>query len=269
MRKLIALDLDGTTLTSQITVSPRTKRALKAAEACGHIVCIVTGRPNRIAEHIYDQLELTSPMINFNGGLGYVPHHAWSGENQRTIPQEIVWQIVAQKAALGIQVIAAEGKEFVLADRDVPIYQDFFPTNLSEDQFLTTANLTADPVSLTMYVDAAKKFAIQAALTRQFSDIVQVDVWGGPTPILEVAPKGVNKAWGVDYLAQRVGIAPENVIAFGDEHNDMEMIAHAGWGVAMKNGIEPLKAVADDVTSADNDHDGLAQYLEQYLDLPE
>ncbi|MFU1825112.1 HAD hydrolase family protein, partial [Enterococcus faecium] len=62
-------------------------------------------------------------------------------------------------------------------------------------------------------------------------------------------------------------VKPADIIAFGDEHNDEEMLSYAGWGVAMNNATDKIKSVANDVTEKTNDHDGLADYLENYLDL--
>ena len=56
-------------------------------------------------------------------------------------------------------------------------------------------------------------------------------------------------------------------MAFGDEHNDAEMIDYAGWGVVMQNGTDKLKALANDITPLTNKEDGLAHYLEEYLKL--
>lgn len=57
----------------------------------------------------------------------------------------------------------------------------------------------------------------------------------------------------------------QNIIAFGDEHNDLEMLDAAGRGVAMHNAIPELKSIANDVTPIDNEHNGLAKYLRDYF----
>ncbi len=101
----------------------------------------------------------------------------------------------------------------------------------------------------------------------EFKDDIDVRTWGGPNAILEVVPKGVQKAIGVDIIARSLGIAQKDVIAFGDEHNDVELLDYAGWGVAMKNGTDQLKSYANDITERTNDEDGLADYLESYLAL--
>ena len=69
------------------------------------------------------------------------------------------------------------------------------------------------------------------------------------------------------YIAKQYNISKQNIIAFGDEHNDLEMLDAAGRGVAMRNAIPAIKKVADDVTPVDNDHNGLAKYLQNYFRL--
>ena len=70
---LIALDLDGTTLNNQSTLTQETIRTLRTLADEGHIVSIITGRPYRIARHIYDQIGIKTPMVNFNGALTHIP----------------------------------------------------------------------------------------------------------------------------------------------------------------------------------------------------
>lgn len=85
-RKLIALDLDGTTLNEASQISERTRQVLQAADAAGHIVTIATGRPNAVSVQYYDALGLSTPMINFNGALVHIPHQHWAGEYERRLP---------------------------------------------------------------------------------------------------------------------------------------------------------------------------------------
>lgn len=89
-RKLIALDLDGTTLNGKTQITQKTKEVLNKAQQAGHVVSIVTGRPNRMAVGYYDELKLKGPMINFNGALGYIPHKQWEHEYQTTFSKNIV-----------------------------------------------------------------------------------------------------------------------------------------------------------------------------------
>ena len=74
---LIALDLDGTTLNNQSKLTNETIITLRALARDGHIVSISTGRPYRIAKHIYDEIGIKTPMVNFNGALTHIPHEHW------------------------------------------------------------------------------------------------------------------------------------------------------------------------------------------------
>ena len=266
-RKLIAIDLDGTTLNNESKISSYTKEVLQKAAQAGHIVSIVTGRPNRISENFYDELDIPTPMINFNGALGHIPHKNWDKEYIETFSKDIALDLVAEKEKLGIKIVAAESKNYALADQPNNIIPDFFPSTLKANEVLNAINLQKDPSAMTMLVDEHKLPNIVETLKANFGDKITVGVWGGKNPILELSPKGVNKAKGVDFLAKTYNIDKKNIIAFGDEHNDASMIDYAGWGVVMQNGTDKLKSLANDITEYDNEHDGLARYLEDYLKL--
>ena len=68
-------------------------------------------------------------------------------------------------------------------------------------------------------------------------------------------------------MSRYFGIKQENILAFGDENNDLEMIEYAGHGVAMKNGIDELKNIANAITPFTNDENGLAKYLQDYFQI--
>lgn len=266
-RKLIALDLDGTTLNNNSEISAKTKEVLQKAQQAGHVVTIATGRPNRNSVNYYDELGLTTPMINFNGSLGHIPHQNWDKEYELTFNKKIAFDILSEKDNLGIKIIAAEGKNLALADVPNHTLDDYFPNALKSTEILNKINLQKDPTSMMLLVEPDKKDHIVSELNSSFGDRISVGVWGGPNPILELSPRGINKTYGIRYLSQYFNISQKNIIAFGDEHNDAEMLSYAGWGVAMQNGTDQIKSLANDVTDLDNQHDGLAYYLEDYLNL--
>ena len=93
----------------------------------------------------------------------------------------------------------------------------------------------------------------------------QADVFRSEPFFLEVMPKGIDKATSIAHLIEVLGIRQEETIAAGDGYNDVSMIAYAGLGVAMANGCDAAKAAANYITTADNDHDGLAEMLERFV----
>lgn len=269
MKKLIAIDLDGTTLNNHSVISATTEKALKKAIKHGHYVSIVTGRPYRMSSQFYKQLGLTTPMVNFNGALVHIPNKKWEYEKETGIQRDLVFDILSQKKSLHLDFIAAENKETFFIDSFEHFDSTFFAAEASENNLLTTKNLVSNPTSMMVRTVNSEAKKVSDSLIAQYGDYIDVRTWGGPTPILEIVSKGIHKAKGVEQVSNFLGIKRADVIAFGDEHNDEEMLDYAGWGVAMKNGVEKTKAVANDITSETNDEDGLAKYLENYLDLKE
>ncbi|KRK89770.1 Cof-type HAD-IIB family hydrolase [Lentilactobacillus sunkii] len=266
-KKLIALDLDGTTLNNDSQISPKTAAAIHAAEQQGYIVSIVTGRPNRLSENFYDELNLTTPMINFNGNLGILPHQEWDREYQYTINKEIVTELLEKSKPLGLSLIAVEGRNMFLANRGLSTGFGFFPSTLETNQVLNRKSLKENPISITVQVEPELKAGLINFVQQQFGDEVEVSPWGGPNPIVEIATKGVHKSTGLKFLADYYGILQKDIIAFGDEGNDLTMMQYAGTGVAMKNAIDKIKDLADDVTDFTNDDDGIANYFEDHMDI--
>ena len=93
------------------------------------------------------------------------------------------------------------------------------------------------------------------------SNEIEIDSWGGPLNILEFSPKGVNKAYALKYLLKTMNMDSDDLIAFGDEHNDTEMLSFAGTGYAMKNASDVLLPFADKQTDFTNEEDGVAKEL--------
>lgn len=265
-KKLIAIDLDGTTLNTSSLITSRTQDVLKKARQAGHIVSIATGRPYRMSEQFYRQLHLDSPMVNFNGALVHLPEQAWPYESEHSIDRDIAFSILEKKHALNLDFVAAENRETFYVDQIEGVEPHFFATETITDQNLFK-HLTSNPTSLLLKTQHQFATDVAQKLMTEFHDEIDVRTWGGPNAILEVVPKGVQKAMGVDIIARSLNIKPQDVIAFGDEHNDLELLDYAGWGVAMKNGTDQLKAVANDQTRLTNEEDGLADYLERYLSL--
>ncbi|MDT2614430.1 Cof-type HAD-IIB family hydrolase [Enterococcus dongliensis] len=268
MKKLIAIDLDGTTLNQDSKISDKTVKTLHRAIEDGHSVVIATGRPYRMSKNFYRQLQLTTPMINFNGALVHLPGKTWAGEQETSFNRKIVFDLISEKKNLKLDFIAAENRETFFID-DLKFFdQHFFASDFAtNDNLLTVNTLKTNPTSVLLRSQPENVNSVSDELKQQFGHEVEVNTWGGPNPILEVVAKGIQKAHGLKRVIENLNLKSEDILAFGDEHNDVDMLKFAGWGVAMANGTDQLKAVADDITEKPNTEDGLADYLTKYLDL--
>ncbi len=268
-RKLIGIDLDHTTLNEAGMISKYTRETLQAAQAEGHIISIITGRPPRLTNAIYQELGLHSPMINFNGALGAIPNQNWRDAYSHQVQRTIVFDLLEQAGDLGVDLVIAEQNQQAWSQQFgvKKLNQKFFPQDNKLKGQLNKANLKTDVNAILLHaIDASKQTEIQNWIqTRYGKENVNVKIWGGDAPVLEVAPAGVAKDTGLQVLQRSYQIAKDDVYAFGDEMNDLEMIEYAGHGVVMQNGNSELKKVANDVTPYTNEQDGLARYIKTIL----
>jgi len=123
--------------------------------------------------------------------------------------------------------------------------------------------LEAQPIFQGMFIDQKKQIdafqeTYEDVLAQRFHTIRSQPI------LFEILPKGVNKASGLKALAEHLGIPREQIMAIGDENNDIEMIEYAGLGVAMGNAPDSIKALAD-VTTTSNEEDGVATAIKRYV----
>lgn len=266
-KHLICLDLDGTLLTDEKTISPYTKKILNELKKQGHEIMISTGRPYRASEPYYTELGMTTPVVNFNGAFVHHPHDF----NFKTVHEELDLDVAIEIARrvpdLNIQNIVAEIKDTVyLHYHDEVLFDAFSMGEPVVKVGELTQTMEEGPTTILIQAEEKEIPAIRQELDDLFAEAIEHRRWGAPYPVLEIIKKGINKAVGVDYVRGYLGIDPENTIAFGDEDNDTEMLEYVQHGVAMHNAIEDIKSIADHVTASNND-DGVGRFLADYFNL--
>lgn len=264
---LIVLDLDGTLLTDTQTISPKTKEILLRAQAEGHYVMIATGRPYRASDPYYRELGLTTPIVNFNGAYVHNPRNNRFKKQHTPIDLSIVRDVVDSVNRYDYENIIAEIKDDVYLHADNDKSLDIFtmgePTIVKGDLNLS---LPASPTTLLIQAEEQHVASIRSHLSSVHAEVIDQRRWGAPFHIIEIVRNGLHKAVGLSLVAQHLNIPRERIIAFGDEDNDLEMIDFAGVGVAMGNGIDQLKNIANEITASNNE-DGIARVLQERLKL--
>lgn len=264
---LIVLDLDGTLLTDQKMISIKTKRTLAKAMEQGHQVMIATGRPYRSSEPFYKELGLKTPIVNFNGAFVHHPFDNSWGRFHTPIGLETVHEVVEAMHDFNFHNIVAEVLDDVYVHYHDEKLMDIFKFG---DPTITTGDLRnylkVDPTSILIHAPFEKVGLIHDHLSQVHAEVINHRRWGAPWHVIEIVKSGLSKAVGLDKVSKSLGIAKENIIAFGDEDNDLEMIDYAGVGVAMGNAISPLKNIANEITLSNNE-DGIAELLIDRLNL--
>lgn len=264
---LIVLDLDGTLLTDQQQISAKTKKTLLQAKEQGHQVMIATGRPYRASTIYYQELGLTTPIVNFNGAYVHHPKNVSWQHMHTPIDLSVVHDVVDSINSYEYENIIAEVKDDIYVhtedDRILNIFNMGNPKITLGDLY---THLLDNPTSLLIQANEANSVIIRDHLQAVHAEVIEHRRWGAPLHIIEIVRRGLNKAVGIAHVAKDLGIPRERIIAFGDEDNDLEMIEYAGLGVAMGNGISSLKNIANEITTTNND-DGIAKILIERLKL--
>lgn len=268
MYKVLALDLDGTVLNSRHGISSALRDKIYSLKESVHVV-LVTGRHHTAAKPYYYELGLNTPIICCNGtyvfdyaNAGVVEHNAISKDNAREF----------------IRIAEARHFKLVMYIKDAMLYSRARPIAYMErlTDWATGYNdeLRPDIRRVDSFLDELDttehvwKFVIEGDEIHNFNelDFIRDNFSGVRSWIdrIDYANNGNNKGRALAQYVKQLGFTAEQVVAIGDNHNDISMIEYAGLGVAMENADCTVKRAAELTTAASNDDENvLAELLEK------
>ena len=268
--KLIALDLDGTLLTTDKRITARTRAAIEECEKRGIEIVPATGRAMRAVPAEILELPGVRYGIFTNGAS------VWDIREEKSIAaQYIDWQ-TALKA---IEILERYPMLYDLYIEGRGICEAQFLERLEEfgvpPENCRIIRSSRQPVpNLIAYLKEFhppvqkinlifREKAVKVEVRRELSQIDALSVTSSLPWNLEVNAQGATKGGGLERLRAHLNISREETMAFGDGENDLPMLQAAGLGIAMENGADFLKKQADIITLT-NDRDGVAAAIEQY-----
>lgn len=266
--KILFADLDGTLLTSEKTVTPYTYSVLKRFCESGGIFVLSSGRPLKSILEVRDKSGLNFPGVMIsacNGSLIYDCDKKTAVVEKR-LSKEIIDEV---------QKYADEHKTHVHTYTDESIITERIDSEIElYTKHVHMPVVTVDRLSRGLDLDPFKMLAIDIGnhdrlaefgrgLVKALDGRVQV-VFSNPN-YLEIIRPDAGKGNGVRIICDVLGIPLSDSYAAGDSDNDISMLEAAGCGIAMKNGTPNAIAASDHVTDADNDHDGLAHFIEDFM----
>ncbi len=266
--KMIAIDVDGTLLNSKKELTKKVKDTILRAQSVGIKVVIATGRPLSGIKSLLNELKLANQkdqyVICFGGGVVET-----TSENillEKTLTYDDYVDLEAISLKLGLHFHASTPDRIYTANRDIGDYT-LYEANLVNlgISYRTPAEMKKIKIVKCMYVDEQELLDHKIADHTPFAHLDNRIAFTKTAPFYyEANPKGVSKGSALRFLCQKLNLTSENLMAIGDEENDLSMIKYAGVGVAMGNAVPAVKQVAQVITE-DCDHDGVAKIIEKYI----
>jgi Cof subfamily protein (haloacid dehalogenase superfamily) len=273
--QLLALDIDGTLLNPRGELTARNRAAIARAQSLGVEVLLVTGRRFASARILLRELALDLPLVSHNGALTKEVE-TLATLDFHPLDEEVAHQVVdlGREAAAdmiccddphGLGTMVIEGVSS--ANRALQGYLARYWEAVVEVEDLRTY-LDHPPIQMMFSGSCALMERLVQRLEETIGDrarVFQTRYRAADLTILDVLGATASKGMTLAAHAERLGIAREETLAIGDNHNDLSMLQYAGYGVLMGNADDDLKRIGGLYQTASNEEDGVALAIERFL----
>ncbi|MCR5254742.1 MAG: Cof-type HAD-IIB family hydrolase [Acetatifactor sp.] len=265
-RKILILDIDGTLTNSKKEITEATKRKLWEIMEAGHMVILGSGRPTPGMRRYEKELELKKYggyLMSFNGGR-IVECATGNVISQLVLPMNVPSELFQFANMEKCGLISYENDLVISAfEPDDYVQWEAHINGLEIKVVDNFAEYIDFPENKCLMTAPPKKAAeIEKKLQKIYGETLSV--YRSEPYFIEIMPKGVDKAAGIDSMLRVLGASRHDTIACGDGFNDISMIKYAEVGVAMANAAEEVKEVADFITGS-NDEDGLITVIDKFI----
>ena len=282
--RFLALDLDGTLLNSQGKISEQNLAAIRAAEERGVLVTIATGRRFRDARPVGIEAELNAPLITHNGALTKF------AQSLETVNVAVLEENEAREVLrVGSKFCSDAMISCDPRGKGLLLYENVSETNIplqkyiawsrrlhgdeAEDAIRHVPSLEAvlfeiEIVHVSFSGQCAPMSELQNALESELGDSVKVlaTIYTAQDfTLLDILHAEASKGYGLQKFADARGIRREEIMAMGDNFNDVEMLEHAGLAVVMGNAAPELLENPSYETTLSNDESGVAAAIERFI----
>ena len=284
MIKFLVLDLDGTLLDSQGKVSSKNKSAIIAAQKQGALITVATGRRFRDARPVALEIGFNLPIITHNGAL---IKFAESLEifNQSIIKQQTINEILRIGKEFGSEVLVStdplgKGTLFydTVSEKNIPLQKYIVWSKIlhgkeAEESVIHVNNLheavkEAEVIHISFSGTCEPMAELETILKTELGNSVNVLATRYPHldfTLLDILPPNTSKATAIDKIATKHDISSKNVMAVGDNFNDVEMLEYAGLPIIMGNAAEGLLHREEFYKTLSNDENGVAEAINKYI----
>lgn len=265
MIKMVATDIDGTILGESFKFSPAVVECIKKLSASGVKVVLVTGRMHLAAQKLAQKLGLTTPIVSYQGGM-----IKEQGENGRTLYQKTLdpqraKEVITWAKENNVHINLYMNDVLYVENDDIAIKrytgERFIPYEVCNFDNIEIKNV--NKILAIDFNDAQRVTGWVSALQIKMPELYIVK----STPYFcEISNCEAKKSCAVEFLSKYWGIDKNEILAIGDQNNDIELLKSAGIAVAMGNATDELKTYADYITDT-IDNDGFVKAVEKFCKI--
>jgi len=268
MYKLAVFDLDGTLLDRHHEISNDNKTALRRLSDSGCHIVIATGRPDMLVKEYLYQLNLDTPVISCNGAMIRQP-----------ISGQIFYQqVLPKKKALEVLSLCKDNNHIYMAyTSDAIVTTDNYRTKYFQERnkkldesCRTRFIIEHDVKKISENFDIYKILIIERdekkynLMKDRLEDLTGVTKVSSAKGFYDIMPLNTSKKNAIDQLIDHFNIKISEVVAFGDNYNDVEMLKHVGTAITTSNGVSDVKEISDFI-SIDHNDSGIAHAINSYI----
>lgn len=265
--KLICLDIDGTLLNSSHQITKKTKEIITKAISIKNIpVILVSARMPKGIVFLLKELGINEPIICYSGALVLARDLTILHNNY--IPVDLIKQVYENIKDFYVNISLYKNDEWYIERMDEWALQEKTITNIVpnivpfEDLFKSLENKNEGFNKVLIMGDSEIIKYLNTKISEIFQD--NLNIYKSKPTYLEIMDKHTSKVNAIKLILQKYNVSKNELIAIGDNFNDISMIEFAGMGIAMGNAPEDIKSLAD-YTTLTNDEDGVAYAIEKFI----
>lgn len=262
--KMLVLDIDGTIFKKDYTITNTLKKSLQNLVKKGIKVILCTGRMYAATKSIAEEIGLNTPVVCYQGGLIKNFHKDTTTIYERTMQSDLALEIVKElkKRDIFFNIYINDN---LIVEKDCDYIREYVKArNLSYNVIENCEKLNYTGVNKILAIDNDTNLIsnLQKEMSEKYKDNLYI-VKSTPR-FCEFSNINATKGNAVRYLAEMWNINQSEIMACGDNDNDIEMLLAAGIKVSMGNGTEGLKKIADYITDT-VDNDGVVKAINKYI----
>lgn len=267
MYKMAVFDLDGTLLDEKHEISEANKNSIEKLEKLGCKIVIATGRSDLLVKEYVKKINIKTPVISCNGAMirNPITKKLW---RKRIMPSEKVGEILRICERENFTYMAYSDEYiFTVPSKRLDYFEE---RNKKLDEECRVNFKVCEELEKILENEIYKILIIEENSSRfdllrdKFSNISGLEICQSSKGLMDFMIENTSKKDAIKWLAEEFGIEKDEIVAFGDNYNDIEMLKFAGCAVTTENAVEDVKKIADYI-SKHHDESGVSFAIENYI----